>query len=97
MSKVTGLMRPGSTRGALGWRLSAAAIAGGFAFLLLPLAPARIPGVVAAVIALVALADWARIRPGLRRAELHPLPPGSPSWGEVRPDHAPVLGYQPWV
>ena len=81
----------------VGWRLFVAAAAGGFAFLLLPMAGARIPGLVAAVIAVVALVDWARVRPRLRRAELHPLPPGSPNWGEVRPDHAPVFGYQPWV
>jgi hypothetical protein len=81
----------------IGWRLVVAAIAGSFASMLLPLAPARIPGSVAAVIAVIALADWARIRPRLRRAEHHSLPPGSPNWGEVRPDHAPVFAYQPWV
>jgi hypothetical protein len=92
-----GLVQFGTTKKGIGWRLFAAAVAGGFAFMLLPLAPMRVPGLVVAVIALVALADWARIRPGVRRAEHHSLPPGSPNWGEVRPDHAPVLGYQPWV
>ncbi|PRY43329.1 hypothetical protein [Umezawaea tangerina] len=80
-----------------GWRLFVAAVAGGFAFLLLPAAPMLVPGLVAAVIAVIALVDWARIRPRMREAEHHSLPPGSPDWGEVRPDHAPVLGYQPWV
>jgi hypothetical protein len=84
-------------RHGIGWRLSVAAVAGGFAFMLLQFAAMRVPGLVAAVIALVPLADWARIRPGVRRAEHHSLPPGSPNWGEIRPDHAPVLGYQPWV
>lgn len=81
----------------IGWRLFVAACAGNFAFLLLPLTPARIPGLVAAAIAVIALVDWARVRPRLRRAEHHSLPPGSPHWGEVRPDHAPVFAYQPWV
>jgi hypothetical protein len=92
-----GLVQFGTTQKGIGWRLFVAAVAGGFAFMLLPLAPMRVPGLAVAVIALVALADWVRLRPGVRRAQHHSLPPGSPNWGEVRPDHAPVLGYQPWV
>jgi len=91
------VLKLGLRKNGIGWRLSLAAVAGGFAFLLVPSNAMLIPGLVCAVIAVIALADWARLRPGLRRAELHPLPPGSPNWGEVRPDHAPVLGYQPWV
>ncbi len=92
-----GIMRMGLRKNGIGWRLAVAAVAGGFAFLAVPLAAARVPGLACAVIALVALVDWARIRPRLRRAEFHSLPPGSPNWGEVRADHAPVFGYQPWV
>ena len=32
----------------------------------------------------------------LRPAEDNPLPVGSPPWGDQRPDHAPVPGWQPW-
>ncbi|MCS7483088.1 hypothetical protein ACFFQW_43860 [Umezawaea endophytica] len=92
-----GILKLGLRKNGIGWRLFAAAAAGSFAFLLVPMAPMRIPGLVAAVLAVAALADWARLRPGLRRAEHHSLPPGSPNWGEVRADHAPVLAYQPWV
>ncbi|MEO6087081.1 MAG: hypothetical protein ABIQ18_28610, partial [Umezawaea sp.] len=66
-------------RHGIGWRLSVAAVAGGFAFMLLQFTAMRVPGLAAAVIALVSLADWARIRPGVRRAEHHSLPPGSPN------------------
>jgi len=40
--------------------------------------------------------DWARVRGRLRVAENNALPPGSPDWGDVRPDHAPLAGWQPW-
>ena len=92
-----GIAKLGLRKNGIGWRLFVAAAAGSFAFMLLPLAPARVPGLVCAVIAVIALVDWARLRPGLRQAEHHSLPPGSPNWGEVRPDHAPVFAYQPWV
>ncbi|WNV91121.1 hypothetical protein [Umezawaea sp. Da 62-37] len=91
------LLRVFLGRHGIGGRLVLAAWMGSFAFMLLPFPGARVPGLVTAVLALAALADWARIRPGLRRAERHPLPPDSPDWGETRPDHAPVLGYQPWA
>jgi hypothetical protein len=32
----------------------------------------------------------------LRPAEDNPLPVGAPPWGDPRPDHAPVPGWQPW-
>ncbi|HEX6341606.1 hypothetical protein [Umezawaea sp.] len=92
-----GIVKLGLRKNGIGWRLGLAAVAGGFAFLLLPLAAALVPGAVCAVIALAALGDWARLRPRLREAEHHSLPPGSPNWGEVRPDHAPVFAYQPWA
>ncbi|HSL07027.1 MAG TPA: hypothetical protein VK887_03520 [Pseudonocardiaceae bacterium] len=42
------------------------------------------------------VADWVRVRRRLRVAADHALPPGSPDWGELRPDHAPLGGWQPW-
>lgn len=41
-------------------------------------------------------AVWYRVRARLRIAEDHPLPPASPAWGDLRPDHAPIEGWQPW-
>jgi hypothetical protein len=48
------------------------------------------------VIAMVSAADWTRVRRRLRVAEDNALPPGSPAWGELRSDHAPLDGWQPW-
>jgi hypothetical protein len=48
------------------------------------------------VIAMVAVGDWIRVRRRLRVAEDNALPPGSPAWGELRDDHAPLDGWQPW-
>ncbi|MGH3906308.1 MAG: hypothetical protein ACRDTE_19325 [Pseudonocardiaceae bacterium] len=51
---------------------------------------------VALVVAAGLVADWFRVRGRLRVAEDNALPPGSPDWGELRPDHAPLEGWQPW-
>ncbi|MGH3788594.1 MAG: hypothetical protein ACRDRG_19075 [Pseudonocardiaceae bacterium] len=48
------------------------------------------------VIAMVSAADWFRVRGRLRPAEDNALPPGSPDWGELRAEHAPLDGWQPW-
>ncbi|MEV5535405.1 hypothetical protein AB0L13_01000 [Saccharopolyspora shandongensis] len=42
-------------------------------------------------------ADWFRVRGRLDQAELHQLPPGSPPWGDLRPDHAPLPEWRPFV
>jgi hypothetical protein len=98
VSKTYGsILRFGLRKDGIGWRLFAASIAGSLAGLLLQYRAALIPGLVCAALAVLLLANWARLRPELRRAEHNPLPPGSPDWGETRPDHAPVEGYQPWV
>lgn len=52
---------------------------------------------VALLIGLGLLGDWYRIRRILRTAEQNPLPPGSPTWGETRSDHAPLQHWQPWA
>ncbi|MER7013000.1 hypothetical protein ABT324_16395 [Saccharopolyspora sp. NPDC000359] len=39
---------------------------------------------------------WLRVRKRLKFAELQQLPPHSPTWGDLRPDVAPVLGWRPW-
>jgi hypothetical protein len=53
-------------------------------------------GLVELAIAVVLAADWARVRGRLRVAADNALPPGSPAWGELRSDHAPLAGWQPW-
>ena len=54
--------------------------------------------VVAAALTIAAAlgADWIRVRRRLRVAADNALPPSSPDWGELRPDHAPLNGWQPW-
>ncbi len=48
------------------------------------------------VVAMVSAGDWIRVRRRLRVAEDNALPPGSPDWGELRSDRAPLDGWQPW-
>lgn len=59
---------------------------GGTAFMLLM----AMPGI-------AAVAWGATIERRLRPAEDHPLPPGAPPWGEQRPNHPPIAGWQPWA
>ncbi|WP_190817287.1 hypothetical protein [Saccharopolyspora pogona] len=40
---------------------------------------------------------WLRVRRRLDQAELHQLPPGSPPWGDLRPDHAPIPNWRPFM
>lgn len=55
-----------------------------------------VAGAVLFALAMAIVARYAWIRPRMRRAENQPLEPGSPPWGEQRPDHAPVRGWVPW-
>ena len=48
------------------------------------------------VVAMISAGDWIRVRRRLRVAEDNALPPGSPAWGELRADHVPLDGWQPW-
>ncbi|MEV0697568.1 hypothetical protein AB0I53_06560 [Saccharopolyspora sp. NPDC050389] len=41
--------------------------------------------------------DWLRVRRRLDQAELHQLPPGSPPWGDLRLDHAPLPEWRPFL
>jgi hypothetical protein len=43
------------------------------------------------------LTAWLRLRRRLEFAELNQLPPGSPSWGDVRPGIAPIPTWRPWA
>ncbi|WP_156213754.1 hypothetical protein [Lentzea aerocolonigenes] len=96
----TGIAQTSLTTTAIGWRLFAASVTGTFAWMFLLVAG---KGVnvwigVAATVLLTAwlLADWWRVRGRMRLAEHHLLPPGSRDWGETRPDHAPIHGWQRW-
>ncbi|MGH3803607.1 MAG: hypothetical protein ACRDTD_26460, partial [Pseudonocardiaceae bacterium] len=50
----------------------------------------------ALLVATVLVSDWVRVRGRTRVAEDNALPPNSPDWGELRPDYAPMSGWQPW-
>ncbi|GAA0541136.1 hypothetical protein GCM10011581_37500 [Saccharopolyspora subtropica] len=52
--------------------------------------------VVASALGGLLASAWFRARRRLDFAELHHLPPGSPAWGEVRLDHAPLPNWRPW-
>jgi len=49
----------------------------------------------ALAVAAALVADWVRVCRRLRVAQDNALPPGSPAWGDLRPDHAPLEGWQP--
>lgn len=94
----------GLTQRTLGWRLAVAGPAALLGSALLAEVIARgawgsgvpVVAAVALTLAAVLVADWFRVRARLRVARDNPLPPGSPAWGELRPDHAPLEGWQPW-
>ncbi|MGH4025899.1 MAG: hypothetical protein ACRDRV_15085 [Pseudonocardiaceae bacterium] len=94
----------GLTQRTVGWRLAVAVPAAFLGSALLTEMIARgawgggfpVVAGVALALAAVLVADWFRVRARLRVAEDHPLPPGSPAWGELRPGHAPLAGWQPW-
>ncbi|WP_158851396.1 hypothetical protein [Saccharothrix deserti] len=79
----------------IGWRLVAAACVGTVGWVLVWLVP--VAGAIGLTLSAALLADWLRVRRRMLVAEHHALPPGSPDWGETRPDHAPLPGWQPWL
>lgn len=79
----------------IGWRLMVAAALANFAWMFLAFG-LWIGVLVTGVPVLALVADWWRVRDRVRLAEHHALPPGSPDWGEIRPDHAPLYRWQPW-
>ncbi|MEU0884754.1 hypothetical protein ABZ345_39695 [Lentzea sp. NPDC005914] len=98
--RSTGIAQTSLTTTAIGWRLFAAAVTGTFAWMFLLVAGKGVTvwaGVVTTVLLTAWLvADWWRVRGRMRLAEYAMLPPGSRDWGETRPDHAPIHGWQPW-
>ncbi|HEX7302314.1 hypothetical protein [Lentzea sp.] len=93
--RTTGTNRGNYTTSGIGWRLFAAAFTGSFALMFLTLGLWG-GALVTVPLTLGLLADWWRVRNRMRLAEHHVLPPGSRDWGEVRPDHAPLPGWQPY-
>ena len=100
MRRSTGIAATCLTTTAIGWRLFAASITGNFAWMFILVATTGVNvwiGDVATVLLTAGLlADWWRVRGRMQLAEHNMLPPGSPNWGETRPDHAPIHGWQPW-
>lgn len=47
-------------------------------------------------LAVVLVVIWYRRRSALMLAEDNQLPPGSPPWGDQRPDRAPIPAWRPW-
>lgn len=81
----------------IGWRLFAASFTGNLAWMFLGIGLAVWVGILITVpLTAWLLVDWWRVRGRMRLAEHTVLPPGSPDWGETRPDHAPIPGWQPW-
>ncbi|QGK69496.1 hypothetical protein GIY23_08140 [Allosaccharopolyspora coralli] len=52
--------------------------------------------IVALLLAVALVVIWYRRRSALILAEDNQLPPGSPSWGDPRPDRAPIPAWRPW-
>ncbi len=100
MRRSTGIAATSLTTTAIGWRLFAASITGNFAWMFILVATTGVNvwiGVVTTVLLTAGLlADWWRVRGRMQLAEHNMLPPGSRNWGETRPDHAPIHGWQPW-
>ncbi|MFD9705315.1 hypothetical protein [Lentzea sp. NPDC059081] len=94
--QTTGIRRGDYVTSGIGWRLLAAAFTGSFALMFLVLG-LWIGALVTVPLTLGLLADWWRVRNRMRLAEHNPLPPGSRDWGETRPDHAPLPGWQPYL
>ena len=84
----------------IGWRLFAAAFTAQFAWIFLHLNSTGVNVWVGILITVPLtawlLADWWRVRGRMRLAEHNALPPDSGDWGETRPDHAPLPGWQPF-
>jgi hypothetical protein len=95
--RTVGMGRGTYAPAGIGWRLFAAAFTGQYAWMFLAVgADAWIGVVISVTLTAWLLADWWRVRGRMRVAEHNALPPGSRDWGETRPDHAPIPGWQPW-
>ncbi|HUQ56526.1 hypothetical protein [Lentzea sp.] len=95
--RTTGTDRGNFTTAGIGWRLFAASFTGTFAWMFVSVGPALWGGILITVpLTPWLLADWWRVRNRMRLAEHTVLPPGSRDWGETRPDHAPIPGWQPY-
>ncbi|GLZ31392.1 hypothetical protein Lesp02_35800 [Lentzea sp. NBRC 105346] len=93
--RTTGTDRGNYKTVGIGWRLFVAAVAGNFGWMFL--STKLWPGAAFALgLAVVLPANWWRVRERMRVAEHNVLPPDSPDWGETRPDHAPIPGWQPY-
>lgn len=51
----------------------------------------------AVLVGAVLVISWLRLRRRLEFAELHQLPPRSPSWGDPRAEVAPIPSWRPWA
>lgn len=95
--RTTGTDRGNYKTVGIGWRLFVAAFTGNFAWMFISIGLAAWVGILITVpLTAWLLADWWRVRGRMRVAEHNVLPPGSRDWGETRPDHAPIPGWQPW-
>ncbi|MEU3645352.1 hypothetical protein AB0E59_18370 [Lentzea sp. NPDC034063] len=95
--RTTGTDRGNYKTVGIGWRLLLASVTGSFAWMFLGIGRVVWVGsLIAGLLTAGLLADWWRVRGRMRLAEHNVLPPGSPAWGEIRADHAPFPGWQPW-
>ncbi len=95
--RTTGLNLSNYVTSGIGWRLFVASVTGSFAWMFITIGLAVWVGILITVpLTAWLLADWWRVRGRMRLAEHNVLPPGSSNWGETRPDHAPIPGWQPW-
>jgi hypothetical protein len=93
--RTTGTDRGNYRTVGIGWRLFVAAFTANFAWMFIALG-LWIGVLITVPLTALLLADWWRVRDRMRLAEHNVLPPGSRDWGETRPDHAPIPGWQPW-
>ncbi len=93
--RTTGTDRGNYKTVGIGWRLFVAAFTANFAWMFIALG-LWIGVLITVPLTALLLADWWRVRDRMRLAEHNVLPPGSRDWGETRPDHAPIPGWQPW-
>lgn len=95
--RTVGMGRGTYAPAGIGWRLFAAAFTGQYAWTFLVVgADVWIGALISVTLTAWLLADWWRVRGRMRVAEHNALPPGSRDWGETRPDHAPIPGWQPF-
>ncbi len=104
MARTTTVRQGRSAQGYRGLRLLLGIVLMVFGSMLLTTAIGRelgdpvpwIATVVTLGLAVFLVVGWLRVRRRLDFAELHRLPPGSPAWGDLSPDHAPLPHWQPW-